>query len=139
MPSFLNQAQHDSGSPLSKLRRIDLAGIVSFAATILLFLFAVENFRIGTLQQSQLFCILGVAFLISIAVFLLIENSWATEPLIPLGLMKTSLGAFCLSQFLVVMSRSAVREPFSPTQTRSSISSNPAVHAYHSGILCPSS
>jgi hypothetical protein len=55
------------------------------------------------------------AFGTPVLVFISIEAYRARKPLIPLDLILTSLGAYCLNQLLLVIGRSAVRlQPLLP-------------------------
>jgi MFS family permease len=109
MPASLNNTDQAEGSTRSKIKRIDFAGIVMFATSVLLLLFVVDNIEPGALQQTQTFYILLGAICFSVALFLLYEAYWTDDPLIPLKMLKTSFGAYCLSQFLITISSSAVR------------------------------
>ncbi|KAJ6121117.1 hypothetical protein N7523_005397 [Penicillium sp. IBT 18751x] len=111
MPSSLNRPQHIETSARSKLKHLDFAGIIVFAAAVLSLLLMVHNFDSVGLQQSRLFFLTAGAFSLFTVLFLLVEIFWAVTPLIPLDLMKTSFGMYCISQLLVTTGRSA----FMPT------------------------
>ncbi|KAJ5661385.1 major facilitator superfamily domain-containing protein [Penicillium longicatenatum] len=115
MPQSLNNPHggDESGSTKTRLKSIDFSGITIFVVAVLSFLFAIHNFNFGEAQQSQLFYVSSATFIISLALLFLVELLWATNPLIPLDLMLTSFGAYCLSQQLINMGRSA----FIPTTT----------------------
>jgi hypothetical protein len=138
MPPSLDQSKKAVGSSGSKLVRIDFVGILSFATTLLLFLFMLENIDFEALKQSQPTYKLGAAFLASITLFFALELFWATSPLIPLDLMKTSFGGYCLSQTVVTMSRSAVWDLFAQTKPTPDLTLSTA-RSFDCAILCSGS
>ena len=111
MPGSLNRSKQPEDTTWAKLGRVDFTGIISFAVAVLSFFLVVQNCEFGAPQQSRIFYILVAAFLASTIFFLLVENLWTKVPLIPVEMMKTSFGLYCLSQLWVTMSRNAVR-PF---------------------------
>ncbi|KAA8650860.1 uncharacterized protein ATNIH1004_003549 [Aspergillus tanneri] len=90
MPCSLNRTREGLDSTSSKFKQIDFLGIVSFTATIYLFLVMLQNFGSNESQQSHQLYVLGGALFGSATVFFSVEVFWATTPLIPLNLMKTS-------------------------------------------------
>lgn len=113
MPSSLNKPKNSGDAQRPKAIRIDYVGIINFAITVLLLLFTIHNLELGSIRQSRTFYIIGSAFLSSTAVFLMVEIFLSKTPLIPLDLIKTSFGAYCASQLLITMGRTAVRKNFS--------------------------
>ncbi|THC95825.1 hypothetical protein EYZ11_004695 [Aspergillus tanneri] len=111
MPCSLNRTREGLDSTSSKFKQIDFLGIVSFTATIYLFLVMLQNFGSNESQQSHQLYVLGGALFGSATVFFSVEVFWATTPLIPLNLMKTRFGSYCISQLLLTTGRSAVMLP----------------------------
>ncbi|KAI9932635.1 hypothetical protein MW887_008883 [Aspergillus wentii] len=106
LPSSLNERKADEKEDESILSKIDIAGIITFAATVMSFLALV--YQTGTDTNQGLFILSIGAFIISLIAFLLVEFFWAKKPLIPLNLIKGEFGGFCLVQVLLYSGRFAL-------------------------------
>ncbi|KAE8362456.1 major facilitator superfamily domain-containing protein [Aspergillus caelatus] len=115
LPSSLNQSKTDSveGNSQSRASDLDYGGIVSFATAIVILLFLIQSSS-TTYEQSRLPYVLTPAFAIAVAVFILTEAYWARKPLIPLSLVKGSLGGYCIGQLMLITGRSALSSNMVP-------------------------
>lgn len=91
----------------STISQLDIGGLFSLSATILLLLFIVQNLSAADESVAQL-TILVPAFFAAAMLFVATEACWARSPLIPLHLLKKSLGGYGVNQVLVMFSRSGV-------------------------------
>ncbi|KAE8391853.1 major facilitator superfamily domain-containing protein [Aspergillus alliaceus] len=110
LPASLNQNKADSNHRASDL---DFGGILSFATAVVILLFLIQSSS-TTYAQQLLPCILGLALAIAAAIFLLVEAYWAKKPLIPLHLVKSSLGGYFMGQLLLITGRSALSSNMVP-------------------------
>ncbi|OGM45292.1 hypothetical protein ABOM_006399 [Aspergillus bombycis] len=107
-PSSLNSTKTgaaDEGNSQHSIMGLDLAGLVSFSVTVLL-LFLMQELSAPSDGFQIPLTILASAVCVAVILFIVIEAYWARTPLIPLQLMKTSLGGLCLNQILMMSSRS---------------------------------
>lgn len=95
-------------SPKPRIRDLDFAGILTFAATMISFMFLLQ--AAGMKDDSLVVGVwtLTLAFALSGSVFVAIEAFWARNPLIPMHLLIQKLGAHCLIQVLLFSGRVAV-------------------------------
>ena len=107
----LPQKKTSTGSLAAK-RRLDVPGLIAFALTMLAFLILLDlGVRIGTLKHPLVISS-AVAFLVFGIAFILIEAYWATQPIIPLSLIKKrSVGFQYLAQMLNMSAQFSVRFP----------------------------
>lgn len=91
----------------STISQLDIGGLFSLSATILLLIFIVQNLSAADESVAQL-TILVPAFFAAAMLFVATEAYWARSPLIPLHLLKTPLGGYGVNQVLVMFSRSGV-------------------------------
>lgn len=107
LPASMNGHQ-DKALHKPRLRDFDFAGIISFAAMIIILLFLLQ--AAGMKKEDQIVGVwtLASAFVLSSAIFLATEVFWAKSPLIPMHLLVQKLGAYCLIQILIFTGRMAV-------------------------------
>ena len=108
----LSPSQKASKSKIDK-RRLDVPGLIAFASAMLAFLILLDlGVRIGKLQHPLVISC-AVAFLFFGIAFILIEGYWASQPIIPLSLIKKrTVGFQYLVQMLNMSAQFGVR--FSP-------------------------
>ncbi|KAF5858778.1 hypothetical protein ETB97_003780 [Aspergillus alliaceus] len=92
----------------SRLRDIDFAGIITFSATILLFLLLLRETGMKAEDQVLQICALSLGLLISSLTFITTELFWARKPIIPVPLLLKELGLYCLVHLLLNSGRTAL-------------------------------
>ncbi|KAF5855778.1 hypothetical protein ETB97_008439 [Aspergillus alliaceus] len=123
LPSSFNSAKSgdvtdEGGARRSGITRFDFSGLVSFAIAIILLLFLVQDLSAAPDYLLAPPSILVPAFSAAVILFVAIEAYWAHNPLIPLHLVKTSLGGFCLNQALMMSSRVGLLSNLTPYMIR---------------------
>ncbi|KAB8265073.1 major facilitator superfamily domain-containing protein [Aspergillus pseudonomiae] len=117
LPSSLNSTKTrdaDEGTSRRSIMGLDFAGLVSFSVTILLLLLLMQELSAPSDRFQIPLTILAPAVCAGVILFIVIEAYWARTPLIPLHLLKTSLGGFCLNQILMMSSRSGLMSNLAP-------------------------
>ncbi|KAE8139416.1 major facilitator superfamily domain-containing protein [Aspergillus pseudotamarii] len=117
LPSSLNPTKTgdaDEGNARRSIAGLDFAGLVSLSITTILLLFLMQELGAPPDSFQIPLSILVPAFCTAAMLFLVIEAYWARTPLIPLHLMKTSLGGFCLNQIMLMSGRSGLMSNLAP-------------------------
>ncbi|ODM23071.1 hypothetical protein SI65_00660 [Aspergillus cristatus] len=97
----------------SIISQLDIGGLFSLSAIILLLLLIVQNLSAADDSAAGL-TILVPAFFAAVLLFIATEGYWARNPLIPLHLLKTSLGGYGVNQVLILFSRSGLMSNLAP-------------------------
>ncbi|KDE85424.1 putative transporter [Aspergillus oryzae 100-8] len=96
------------GNARHSIMRLDFAGLASFSVTTVLLLLLMQELSAPPESLQIPLTILITAFCATVLLLIVVEAYWARTPLIPLHLMKTSLGGFCLNQIMMMSSRSGL-------------------------------
>ncbi|KNG86327.1 hypothetical protein ANOM_005221 [Aspergillus nomiae NRRL 13137] len=114
LPSSLNQSNtnHYRDIPPFPASHIDYGGIISIATAIVMLLLLIQTSN--TTDDQPMLPLLASAFAVAVAVFLLTEAYWARNPLIPLTLVKGSLGGYFVGQLMLLTGRSALSSNMVP-------------------------
>ncbi|RAH66347.1 putative MFS multidrug transporter [Aspergillus aculeatinus CBS 121060] len=101
VPPAAAQDEQDGRTLLRKLAQVDYAGALTLTLSVTLLLASLAS---STIQTTPI-----LAFLVSTALFLAIESHYATQPIIPLHLIRQrSVLLTCLAGLLTMMARWAV-------------------------------
>ncbi|KAB8202937.1 major facilitator superfamily domain-containing protein [Aspergillus parasiticus] len=117
LPSSLNSTKTghaDEGNARHSIMRLDFAGLASFSVTTVLLLLLMQELSAPPESFQIPLTILIPAFCAAVILFVVVEAYWARTPLVPLHLMKTSLGGFCLNQIMMMSSRSGLMSNLAP-------------------------
>ncbi|KAL4878351.1 major facilitator superfamily domain-containing protein [Aspergillus karnatakaensis] len=114
LPSSMNKSDSQEDLPpmpptrRSLLRTLDIAGLVSFAGTILVMLFLIQ--AAGTEDDiiSRETILLAFAFLSGVTLLVVIELFWASNPIIPVRMLAQNIGRYWILQVLLLASRFAL-------------------------------
>lgn len=104
--------QQESKQGLAAVREIDFSGILTFMVAVTAFILFIDLGGDRLPWAHPLTISLAVVCIVATLAFIMIERSWATNPLIPLSLLKLKAGGgFCIIQFLILFGIFAVRHP----------------------------
>ncbi|KAE8152481.1 major facilitator superfamily domain-containing protein [Aspergillus avenaceus] len=98
----------------STFSHLDFSGLASFSVATVLLLCLTQSWSATSNIAPAQMTMFGLAFAAASIAFVAVEAFWARNPLIPLRLMKTSLGGYCINQMLMMSSRSGLLSNLSP-------------------------
>ncbi|KAE8154397.1 major facilitator superfamily domain-containing protein [Aspergillus avenaceus] len=116
LPASLNQSKSREGQTNASVNILsfDFAGLISFAVSIVLMFYLIHSLSVDTEDQPKLLYLSGIALVVAITVFILVEAYWAKKPLIPLDLVKSCLGSYFVGQLLLLTGRTSLNSNLTP-------------------------
>lgn len=111
LPSSMRTAApgfHKTSVSISRIRDLDFAGLFSLALTVLSLLLLLQAAGAQTIDHPEWVYATMLVLAISLVAFMAIELCWAAEPIVPMDLMGSAFGAYCIGQTLALTARSAV-------------------------------